>query len=267
MKSSASVLPKTIFLPPEPLASCKLKKTHKYRITMSFENKGDEGATLKGLGFFWCTDAAKGHDGDSDRMGWLNKNKKTFKARKLVGSKLYAFLLLDVKQLGEMLEFGPDDGPDSGTGKDTPFNSAAWLWFRLMDENQFGYPQLLYGPHEKIGLNTFDTKKVKHLSFPLKTSASPAAGFAFRIPNIQKNVCIYILNSGGEVLGKLDAADSGQSYWLSSQNEELFLLAAIVPMEGSKAGKAGMNDSTTEWVFNIGDPRTDGSMTVTEIDP
>lgn len=278
-------IPSVIYLKNSSLASWGITTNTKYQIHLETDDTGDpnnpsdpgnQNAAPPGVGMFYNTnESTVGNNVGqmwSKFLGWLDSADETTTPT-LVGTKLFGFLLLPVADNGSTLTIGPADGEKAvGKSKGDPFPDAGSFNYSVNTQPPASYDNLLEpGNSGGSALNTGNFGRVprRFNTSPLYKpfTANGQSGGILITPNfLQRNVQVHFVNASGNILGYIDAnhvkKPDGSSYhfWVPFNNSSgygnIFMVAAVQPVK---------DPNNLTWHFNIGDPRTDGSMTVEEI--
>jgi hypothetical protein len=262
------VLPKVIYLK-DSVATWGIDNNAKYSIRMRINDPGDvndpldpgdQGQVPVGQGMFYSTDQSAAA-GNSDKMwpgymGWLAGQDETV-ANNLLGSKLYGFLFLPIDDNGSTLTIGRSDG------EKIPFTNsfadAAVISYTVGAAKPWGfYNSLLNAGNDKAeAVNTGNTVRIQNSLSKFFQFTAKNAGVSVTPSSIQKGVQIHFVDIGGNNLGILDSTCVNKTYWVPVNAPGIFLVATIQAVQDKR-------DPST-WEFNIGDPRTGGSMTAKEV--
>lgn len=254
-------LPLIIYLKDKVLASWAINDGTDYFIEMEFKNPGDQGRTPAGQGFFYCTDNSitDPDDHSSSNMNWLQTAGVIFETP-LSGFQLLSFLLLplvDDPATGT-LQIGPKLGQKTpGNGN---FPNAAQLTYSFQD--QPGSLPLPQSDNDNASqVNTFNVAvAMQAKSIVLFREFTPANGNGVLLtptstnPKFEENVNVHLIDGAGDIKGVLDDTCVGNSYWAPIDANNLYLVATL---ERTVDGD--------EQKFNVGDPRTNGTMTAGEV--
>lgn len=263
-------LPENLFMYNYAVAAWDITSGKSYKIDMTFDDRGtpgdpedpgDQNQPLSKLGFIWCTNQATSNSGNKhvpNYMGWLNSTNETV-TNQLIGSRLYAYLLLNLTDTGDSLIIGPGAGKRAGGSG--PFPAIGTVNYGF--QNQPGSQGPINNSNDNTTqINTYNVGQVPgttlfhQFSLP---STNQGGILITPISPFQENVYIHLLDGNGNVKCIFDSSSAGTNFWIPMDSSGLYLLASVKYWVDSQ--------DSNKRDFNVGDPRTDGSMTVTELEP
>lgn len=222
---------------------------------------GDQGRVPVGQGMFYSTDQSA-TAGNSDKMwpgymGWLSGNDETV-ANNLLGSRLYGYLILPILDNGSTLTIGKSDGEQ--ISPDNSFADAAMINY-VMSMKPKGYYNTLpnAGNKSAVAVNTSNTIRIQNALSKNFRFVGLNYGVSITLSSIQKSVQIHILDGDGNIMGILDSNCVNNSYWVPVGPRGISIVATMQAVQDKQ------DTSQSTWEFNIGDPRTGGSMSVVDI--
>ncbi|MEZ4992972.1 MAG: hypothetical protein R2824_21290 [Saprospiraceae bacterium] len=222
---------------------------------------GDEGAAPTGVGMFYSTDSSTTNTNKSQMapkfMGWLNQADEAV-SNLLAGTILNGFLLLPVADTGSTLTIGVGDGDRMYNNPNLPFTNAASLNYTIYSSNPGTVSSNLplAGDGGTNPVNTSNIIRVNSYLYKTFTRQGANGGVMIQPQSIEKTLQLHFVNDAGSVLCVLDSNHASGAYWIPFNGSNIYLVAAVQTFQDQ------FDENT--WHFNIGDPRTDGSMTVTE---